>query len=91
MRITSRQTSTRTRTRTLADLIRSMDRRQAVTITYAPAGEEETVRTIEVHDIRTTEDGHIVVIAMCRLRGAERQFRIDDIAAYTLHRKAFAL
>jgi predicted DNA-binding transcriptional regulator YafY len=94
MRITAQQT----RTRTIADLIRAMDRKHAVTITYLKAGETEpTIRTIEVHDLRTSAakvdgltvtEGDIMVIAMCRLRGEEREFAVGRILIYTLHRIA---
>ncbi|MET7713762.1 WYL domain-containing protein [Streptomyces sp. NPDC005407] len=88
MRITSRQSSTKT----IADLYRALDRRQAVTITYLKAGETEpTVRTVEVHDLRTTKAGGIIIIAMCRLREAEREFHLTGILSYTLHRMAYVL
>ncbi|MFD9721034.1 WYL domain-containing protein [Streptomyces sp. NPDC059076] len=88
MKHTDRQTSTRT----LADLYRALDRQHAITITYLKPGDTEpTVRTIEVHDIRTTKSGGIVIVAMCRLRGEERQFHLAGIQTYTLHRMAFVL
>lgn len=87
MRITSQQTTTKT----LADLYRSLDRKQAVTITYLDEDGTETLRTIEVFDIRTTKSGRIQVRAMCRLRGDARSFFVDQITAYTTHRIAFVL
>ena len=88
MRHTDRQTSTKT----LADLYRALDRQNAVTITYLKPGETEpTVRTIEIHDLRTTKAGGIVIIAMCRLRGEERQFHLTGILTYTLHRITYVL
>jgi predicted DNA-binding transcriptional regulator YafY len=88
MRITNRQTSTRT----LADLYRALDRQNAATITYlAPGDTEPTVRTIEIADIRTTKNGGIVIVAMCRLRGEERQFHLAGVLSYTLHRIAYVL
>lgn len=87
MKHTNRQTSTKT----LADLYRSIDRKQAVTITYLDETGEETVRTIEAHDIRTTKSGRIQVRAMCRLRGDDRSFYLHRIVSYTLHRMAFVL
>ncbi|MFF1574738.1 WYL domain-containing protein [Leifsonia sp. NPDC058292] len=88
MKHTDRQPATKT----LADLYRAIDRRHAVTITYLKPGETEpTVRTIEIAEIRTTTDGGIVLIAMCRLRNAERQFHLEGVQAYTLHRIAYVL
>ncbi|MEU0837106.1 WYL domain-containing protein [Streptomyces sp. NPDC005969] len=88
MRNTNRQTTTRT----LADLYRALDRQHAVTITYlAPGDTEPTVRTIEIADIRTTKNGGIVIVAMCRLRGEERQFVLSGVLSYTLHRIAYVL
>ncbi|MDK0525034.1 WYL domain-containing protein [Streptomyces sp. ML-6] len=87
-----KHTNQQTTTKTLADLYRSLDRRTAVTITYLKPGEAEpTVRTIEVHEIRTTRAGGIVIVAMCRLRGEERQFHLSGVLAYTTHRIAYVL
>lgn len=88
MKNTNQQSSTKI----LADLYRSLDRKHAVTITYLKPGETEpTVRTIEIHEIRTTKNGGIVIIAMCRLRGDERQFHLSGVQAYTIHRIAYVL
>ncbi|MFD8469014.1 WYL domain-containing protein [Streptomyces cyaneofuscatus] len=86
-----RHTNQQTNTKTLADIYRSIDRKQAVTITYLDETGEETVRTIEAHDIRTTKSGRIQVRAMCRLRGDDRSFYLHRIRSYTLHRMAFVL
>lgn len=82
MRITKNQPIRRT----LADLYRAIDRRHAVTITYLDHAGDETVRTVEGHELRTTSAGDIVLVAMCRLRGDERNFRISRIRSYTVHR-----
>jgi predicted DNA-binding transcriptional regulator YafY len=87
MRLTADQATTKT----LADLYRSIDRQTVVTISYVDEKGEETVRTIEPYDIRTTKNGRIQVRAMCRLRGDARGFFIDQIKAYTLHRIGFVL
>ncbi|MFI8515292.1 WYL domain-containing protein [Streptomyces sp. NPDC085460] len=87
MKITAGQTSTRT----LADLIRAMDGRRAATITYVDGKGEETVRTIEIHNVITTSKGGIVVRAMCRARGEMRTFSVEQIKAYTVHRIRFTL
>jgi hypothetical protein len=97
MKLTAKQTSTKT----LADLIRAADHRRAVTITYLKPGETEpTVRTIEIHQIRTAglkvrkgqvTGGGIVIIAMCRLRQERREFHLSGVLAYTVHRIAYVL
>ncbi|WP_331728961.1 WYL domain-containing protein (plasmid) [Streptomyces sp. NBC_01259] len=88
MRHTNRQATTKT----LTDLYRALDHANAVTITYlAPGDTEPTVRTVEIHEVRTTRAGGIVIVAMCRLRGDERQFAVSGIRAYTVHRMAFVL
>ncbi|MFE7779383.1 WYL domain-containing protein [Streptomyces sp. NPDC057445] len=87
MKRTARQTSTRT----LADLIRAMDGKRAVTITYIDSDGEESVRTIEIHDIRTISKGRIIIRAMCRMRGEMRTFHPEQILSYTIHRMRFVL
>jgi predicted DNA-binding transcriptional regulator YafY len=87
MKLTAKQTQTKT----LADLYRSIDRQHAVSITYLDENGDETIRTIEPYDIRTTKSGSIRVHAMCRLRGDARSFDVRRITAYTLHRIAFVL
>lgn len=97
MRITANQTTTRT----LADLYRSIDRQHVVTLTYLKPGETEpTVRTVEVHDIRTTaveitktgeiRGGDIVIIVMCRKAAAElaaKQAAGEDTKGKTAERQ----
>ncbi|GAA3591283.1 WYL domain-containing protein [Streptomyces osmaniensis] len=78
-------------TKTLADLYRAIDRKTCVTITYTDRDGSESIRTIEPADLRTTDDGDIVIVAMCRLRGDERNFRISRVRSYTLHRMTFVL
>lgn len=87
-----KRTDHQTTTRTLADLYRAIDRKHAVTITYLKPGETETtVRTIEPFDIRTTKNGRIEIHAMCRLREEARQFALNGLLSYTLHRISFVL
>lgn len=96
MRLTAKQT----RTKTIADLYRAIERRHAVTITYQGSDGEITVRTIEIHDLRTSavtiskggkvSGGDIKVKAMCRLRAAElaeRQAAGEDIKGETAARE----
>ena len=87
MKLTARQTQTKT----LADLYRSIDRAQVVTLTYVDADGTETIRTVEPWDIRTTKNGRIQLRAGCRLRGDARSFYVDAIRSYTLHRIGFVL
>lgn len=63
-------------------------RQHPVTITYV-AGDGETVRTIEPYELKLSQDGTSVrVMAMCRLRGELRAFRLDRIKHYTIHRSS---
>ena len=87
MKHTHRQTTTKT----LADLYRSIDRANAVTITYRDENGDETIRTVEPWDLRTTKNGRIQLRAGCRLRGDARSFYVDSIVSYTLHRIGFVL
>lgn len=87
MRHTHRQTATRT----LADFYRAADQRRAVTITYLKPDGTETVRTLEIQDIRTTSTGRIVIRALDRETGDGRTFRLDRIGAYTVSRSGYTL
>lgn len=87
MRITKNQTMAKT----LADMYRAIDRATVVTITYRDEKGEETIRSIEPYEIRTTKAGRIQVRAMCRLRGDARSFYVDQVVSYTCHRMAFVL
>lgn len=100
MKVTNRQTSTKT----LTDLYRALTRQHAVTITYLKPDETQpTVRTIEISDLRTSavkisktgavSGGDIYVIAMCRLRAdelAQRQAAGENTEGETAARE-FAL
>ena len=75
-----RHTAKQTQHRTLTDLYRALDHQHAVTITYLDEKGEETVRTIEIFEIRTSApvidgdtitEGPLMVHAMCRLRNAQ--------------------
>jgi predicted DNA-binding transcriptional regulator YafY len=87
MRLTAKQTQTKT----LTDLYRAIDHQHAVTVTFVDEKGEETVRTVEPWDIRTTKNGRIQLRAGCRLRGDARSFYIDAIRSYTVHRIGFVL
>lgn len=86
-----KNTKAQTSTKTLADLYRALDHQHATTITYLDADDTETIRTVEIHEIRTNSKGGIEIVAMCRLRGDERQFALSRIQAYTVHRMAYVL
>lgn len=94
-------TKNQTEQATLTALLRAADRRNPVTITYLKEEKDEagrktgrlveTVRTIEVHDVRTTKAGTIVLRAADRTSGEMRTFRLDRIEAYTIHRTAYTV
>ncbi|KIF66269.1 hypothetical protein HY68_36810 [Streptomyces sp. AcH 505] len=85
MRITNRQTTTKT----LADLYRALDHQHAVSVTYRKETGEESVRTIEIEDIRTTKSGNIIIRAYDRATGEARTFRLTGILTYTCHRSTY--
>ncbi|MDN3244148.1 WYL domain-containing protein [Streptomyces sp. ZSW22] len=97
MRHTNRETSTQTLTR----LIKALDAKHPVTITYLKeekdqAGRKtgrlvETVRTIELYDVVVSAAGDILLKAMDRETGEARTFRLDRIEAYTVHRSAYVV
>ncbi|WP_405391044.1 WYL domain-containing protein [Streptomyces sp. NBC_01102] len=94
-------TTNETQAQTLTRLLAAADRQHPVTITYLkeekdPAGKKtgrlvETVRTVEVYDVRTTKAGNVTLRAMDRQSGEARTFRLDRIQAYTVHRTAFTV
>lgn len=86
MKHTNRQTTRRT----LTDLYRALDHRQAVTITYRDRDGATTIRTVEPQELRTTNSGSIILIAMCRLRAAELAARTatgEDTTGETAERE----
>lgn len=48
-------------------------------------------REIEPHEVRETKDGNLIVVAMCRLRGERRTFRLDRISHYNFGTHGFVL
>jgi predicted DNA-binding transcriptional regulator YafY len=86
MRITSQQQTTKT----LADLLRALDHRNAVTVTYRDREGAITVRTVELHEVHA-KAGDYELIVMCRLENAERHLSLSGILAYTVHRMAYVL
>lgn len=77
--------------RTLADMYRAMDRQHPVTVTYVKADGSETLRTIEIREVRTTKAGDVILRAADRQSGELRTWRLDRIEAYTTHRTAFTV
>ena len=87
MRHTNRETTTQTLTR----LIKALDAKHPVTITYVKADDTTTVRTIEVYDIVVSAAGDILLKAMDRETRESRSFRLDRLTAYTVHRSAYTV
>src|SRR5881392_3951442 len=86
-----RHTSNETSTTTLTRLIKALDAKHPVTITYTKADGTTTIRTIETHDIIVSAAGDIVIKAMDRETGEARSFRLDRLVAYTVHRTAYTV
>jgi predicted DNA-binding transcriptional regulator YafY len=96
-----RRTANETTTQTLTRLIKALDAKHPVTITYLKeekdnAGRKtgrlvETVRTIEIYDVVVSAAGDILLKAMDRETGESRSFRLDRLVAYTVHRTAYVL
>jgi predicted DNA-binding transcriptional regulator YafY len=88
-----RHTANETTTLTLTRLIKALDAKHPVTITYVKADGTTTVRTIELFDIVISNAGDILLKAMDRETGEARSFRIDSdrLIAYTVHRTAYTV
>lgn len=86
-----RHTKNETTTQTLTRLIKALDAKHPVTITYTKADDTTTVRTIEIYDITVSAAGDILIKAMDRETGESRTFRLDRLVAYTVHRTAYLI
>ncbi|MGW2720837.1 WYL domain-containing protein [Streptomyces sp. NPDC001492] len=86
-----RHTANETSTTTLTRLIKALDAKHPVTITYTKADGTETLRTIEIFNVIVSHAGDILVRAMDRETGEVRSFRLDRIQAYTVHRTAYVI
>jgi predicted DNA-binding transcriptional regulator YafY len=88
-----RHTKNETTTQTLTRLIKALDAKHPVTITYVKADGTTTVRTIELFDIVISNAGDILLKAMDRETGEARSFRIDSdrLLSYTIHRSAYVV
>ena len=86
-----RHTKNETSTQTLTRLIKALDAKHPVTITYVKADGTTTVRTIEAYDIVVSAAGDIVIKAMDRESGEARSWRLDRIESYSIHRTAYVI
>jgi predicted DNA-binding transcriptional regulator YafY len=86
-----RHTTNETSTQTLTRLIKALDAKHPVTITYTKADGTQTIRTIEIADILVTTAGDIVLRAADRDTQEMRSFRVDRIQTYTIHRTAYTV
>ncbi len=96
-----RHTANETSTQTLTRLIKALDAKHPITITYLKeekdnAGKKtgrliETVRTVEIYDFYVSNAGDILAKAMDRETGERRDFRIDRLVSYTIHRTAYVI
>jgi predicted DNA-binding transcriptional regulator YafY len=94
-----RHTANETSTTTLTRLIAAHDRQHPVTITYLKeekddAGKKtgrliETVRTVEIYDFYVSAAGDILAKAMDRETGEPREFRLDRLISYSIHRTQY--
>lgn len=87
MRITANQTTETT----LTALLRALDKRQPVTITYVKKDGTTTVRTVELFEIRTTKAGAVLLRGMDRQTGEARSFLLAGLISYTVHRTAYTV
>lgn len=86
-----KHTTDETQTQTLTRLIGALDKQHPVTITYTKADSSVTVRTIEIYDIKVSAAGDILIVAMDRETAERRDFRLDRIQAYTIHRTSYTV
>ncbi|MBP5870868.1 WYL domain-containing protein [Streptomyces scabiei] len=86
-----RRTANETSTTTLTRLIKALDAKHPITITYTKADGTETIRTIEIADIIVTNAGDIVLRAADRDTQEMRSFRLDRLVSYTVHRTAYVV
>ncbi|MFE7072701.1 WYL domain-containing protein [Streptomyces sp. NPDC057620] len=86
-----RHTANETTTQTLTRLIKALDAKHPVTITYTKTDGTQTIRTIEIYDITVSAAGDILIKAMDRETGESRSFRLDRLVAYTVHRTTYTV
>lgn len=71
---------------TTAHLLQAMASGRAVTIRYVKENGEVSRRAIEIHSLRVTLKGDLIVRAWDRRDREMTTFRVDRITHYTLHR-----
>lgn len=96
-----RHTANETSTTTLTRLIKAADRQHPVTITALKEEKTEdgkktgrlveTTRTIEIFDFYVSLAGDILIVAMDRQSGERREFRLDRLISYTIHRTSYRI
>ncbi|MEV5957285.1 WYL domain-containing protein [Streptomyces sp. NPDC051987] len=86
-----RHTKNETSTTTLTRLIKALDAKHPVTITYTKADGTETIRTIEIQDFVISQAGDILIKALDRETGEMRTWRLDRLVSYTIHRTAYVI
>jgi predicted DNA-binding transcriptional regulator YafY len=86
-----RTTANETEHQTTLRIMRAMDRRQPITITYIKADGTQTIRTIETYAIEVSNAGDILLKTMDRQSQDRRDFRLDRIVSYTVHRSTYLL
>jgi len=86
-----RHTKNETSTQTLTRLIKALDAKYPVTISYVRADGTTTVRTVEIFDVVVSNAGDILLKAMDRETGEARSFRLDRLVSYTIHRTAYVI
>ncbi|MET8826083.1 WYL domain-containing protein [Streptomyces sp. NPDC004610] len=94
-----RHTKNETTIQTLTRLITAADRQHPVSITAMKEEKDETgkktgrlvktTRTIEVYDFYVSHAGHILIKAMDRESGERREFRLDRLLSYSIHRTRY--
>lgn len=94
-----RHTANETSTQTLTRLIKAADRQHPITITALKEEKDEngkktgrlvhTTRTIEIYDFYVSHAGDILIKAMDRQSGERREFRLDRLLSYSIHRTSY--
>jgi len=86
-----KHTANENTTQTLTRLIKALDAKHPVTITYVKSDGSTTIRTIEIYDIVVSAAGDILLKAMDRESGESRSFRLDRLVSYTVHRTEYTV
>lgn len=96
-----RHTANETSTTTLTRLIKALDAKHPVTVSYLKEEKDDagrktgrlvgTVRTLEIYDVVVSAAGDILLKAMDRETGESRSFRLDRIVSYTTHRTEYTV